>query len=106
MTSFPFHEAPVMWSRVGDAVRFWGNNSPQELPAEGDETSCVVRMREDLNVKKMRDWLYKEFDGNYEMTGLCEIAMHAPLQGKMFPYAVRFRFRNFDDKLLFALRWL
>lgn len=97
-------EQPVLWSRVVDAVRFWGSNGPDLIP-QGDETSCVVPIHADLKVKLMRDWLAHEFGSSYEMFGI-GLDEGTVKRDFVYPHGLRFRFPQFDDKLLFALRWL
>lgn len=116
MSEKTIFELPVLWSRVADSVRFWGahpalSQRVPELAAEigtvtGDETSCIIPIRHDLSVKVMRDWLAHEFGSSYDLYGICYDGGVGVKRANLYPHALRFRFPHFDDKLLFALRWL
>jgi hypothetical protein len=106
MSGTEFTEKRVYWSTIADAARYWGVANPPAVDESRDETSVIIPVRKISNARKIRDWLHKEFDNSYELNGL-----FVPSQGKgklrtELPVAVRFVFINFDDKFLFALRWL
>lgn len=108
MADTPTFEQPVLWSRVADAVRFWGTTTLADDPVfRGDETSCVVPISKMAGFRLVRDWLHNEFRNDYEMFGICFESESLKLKREYhMPFAIRFRFNNFDDKLLFTLRWV
>jgi hypothetical protein len=110
MTPSPlFIELPILWSQIAGFSKFIVR--PHPCVSLADETSCIVPHQESLRVRPIRDWLDSEIR-YYEMFGLfpaIETATHIDLDRRAFDHiavATRFRFEKFDDKLLFALRWL
>lgn len=97
----PFEQS-LMWSQLMEACRLCAIR--QEYKATSDETSCVMAIHRDFPVKTIRNWLDKDFDGECTMTGI--YVQPWKEQQSNYPVAVRFRFDSFDEKLLFALRWL
>jgi hypothetical protein len=104
MTGKRSFESPILWSMMGEACRFWGPTYNRELwrafGYQPDETTAFVGLHIDVPVRLIRDWV-SENTPHYEITGLFHITLEHP-----HPFAACFKFPNFDDKLLFALRWL
>jgi hypothetical protein len=97
----PYCENPISWSQINDAIQYWRNQlAPLNPEVTGDETSAVLLIHSGWQTRQMRDWLHANFE---------EFSLHgiAYEEHKLYnPFAVRFRFTSFDDKLLFVLRWL
>lgn len=94
----PYEIREITWSHVMSAIR---RNSVEETVSDlrGDETSVVIRLTSKFRARQARDWLARSYDSNYQMVGYFH-------PGAEVPFAARFIFKDFSDKLLFALRWI
>lgn len=63
------------------------------------EVTSLIRMRHNLPILDIRNWIHQQLGAKYALTGLFE-----PPQVR-FPCYLKFRFQDAESNMLFKLTW-